>query len=399
MINMKRLRILIGGFIGVMPVGGVTWDYVQYALGFSLLGHDVYYVEDTRLYPIYQKPGSNWDDCSNCVSYLKKVMEHFGMKDRWIYRDEVSGKYFGMSETKLLEITQTADLFINISCSTFLRDEYLQIPAKVLIDTDPMFTQIQYLSQQIFTPGKPGLKEMVDAHDYHFTFGENVNGIDCRIPDCGIDWKTTRQPICLDYWKSKSRFYSSNSSFTTLMNWSAAKLLHYQSEDWGQKDIEFQKIFDIPLYVKDATFSAVINKTGGTNQFFPKEEMEKSGWQILDPYQCSGDWKAYKDFINYSYGEFSVAKNTYVKGKTGWFSCRSACYLAMGKPVVTQDTGWSLFIPSGEGLFSFDDLSTAVSAVEKVINNYKVQSLFAKQIAGDYFESDKVLQTLLNQIN
>ena len=142
---MKKLHIIVGGFIGVMPVGGVTWDYIQYPLGFSLLGHNVYYIEDTRLYPIYQKPGSNWDDCSASVEHLQKVMDHFGLKEKWAYRDEASGKCFGMTKEKIKEICKTADVFINISCSTFLRDEYLQIPARVLIDTDPMFTQIQHL--------------------------------------------------------------------------------------------------------------------------------------------------------------------------------------------------------------------------------------------------------------
>ena len=251
---MKKLRIIVGGFIGVMPVGGVTWDYVQYPLGFSLLGHDVYYIEDTRLYPIYQKPGSNWDDCSASVEHLQKVMDHFRLKEKWAYRDEASGKCFGMTEQKIKETCKTADMFINISCSTFLRDEYLQIPARVLIDTDPMFTQIQYLSQQMFTPGEPGLRQMVDAHNYHFTFGENVNSSDCRMPHCGLQWRPTRQPVCLDYWKPKNGFDLNHSSFTTLMNWSAAKVLHYQNEEWGQKDIEFKKFYTIPTIVKTLHF-------------------------------------------------------------------------------------------------------------------------------------------------
>lgn len=180
------------------------------------------------------------------------------------------------------------------------------------------------------------------------------------------------------------------------MNWSAAKVLQYENEEWGQKDIEFQKFFKIPTFVKNATFSAVINKTGGTDQIFSKEKIEKAGWQILDPYICAGDWSAYQEFIDQSYGEFSVAKNTYVKGRTGWFSCRSACYLAPGKPVVTQDTGWSKNIPSGKGVFAFDDVESATKALEEVVADYSRQSLFAKQIANNYFDSSKVLHQLLS---
>ena len=119
---------------------------------------------------------------------------------------------------------------------------------------------------------------------------------------------------------------------------------------------------------------------------------------ILDPYTSAGNWTSYQEFIEHSLGEFSVAKNTYVKGKTGWFSCRSACYLAMGKPVVTQDTGWSKIITSGKGLFAFDDLETATTALEEVIADYVQQSLFAKQIAKEYFDSNKVLNQLLYQL-
>lgn len=395
---MEKLRIIVGGFIGILPIGGVTWDYVQYPLGFSLLGHDVYYIEDTRLYPVYQKLASKWDDCSAGVAHLQAVMEHFGMRERWAYRDEASGKCFGISEKRLKEICKTADVFINLSCSTFLRDEYLAIPVRVLIDSDPMFTQIQCESQEMFTPGKPGLREAVNAHNHHFTFGENVTGEDCRMPNCNIDWKPTRQPVCLDCWNSQDGFKVSRSSFTTLMNWSAAKPLHYQNEEWGQKDVEFEKFLTLPSLVQNTSFAVVVNKTGGTSQEFDKEKIEKAGWNVLDPEQVSGDWKSYQQFIGHSYGEFSVAKNTYVKGRTGWFSCRSACYLASGKPVVTQDTGWSRFLPSGGGLFAFDDLPGAIAAIEKVKSDYEKQCRFAKQTAADYFDSDKVLRSILNRI-
>ena len=148
---MPKQTIIVGGFIGLLPAGGVTWDYLQYPLGFSLLGHDVYYIEDTRLYPVYQRAGSDWNDASSCIEHLKQVMKHFGFEDRWAYRDEASGKCFGLSEKKIESICAAADVFVNVSCSTFLRDEYLSIPVRILIDSDPMFTQIQYQTKQLFT--------------------------------------------------------------------------------------------------------------------------------------------------------------------------------------------------------------------------------------------------------
>ena len=395
---MKKLRIIVGGFIGVMPAGGITWDYVQYPLGFALLGHDVYYIEDTRLYPIYQQPGSNWDDSSSCINHLRSVMEHFGFKERWAYRDEASGKSFGLSEEQIKEICKTADVFVNISCSTFLRDEYAAIPARVLIDSDPMFTQIQYSTQQSFTPGTPGLKQLIDAHNYHFTFGENIYKPGCQIPTCGINWIPTRQPICLEYWKPTA-LVNAAPSFTTLMNWTAGKVLHHNNETWGQKDIEFQKIAALPKMIPEVSLAAIVNKTGNVNSSFPRTKLEEAGWHILDAEKHAGGWDDYQQFINQSYGEFSVAKHTYVKAATGWFSCRSACYLAAGKPVITQDTGWSENLPAGKGLFAFNNMDSALDAFSRVINDYQTQCTAARKIAEDYFDSGIVLKQLLSNLS
>jgi hypothetical protein len=324
-------------------------------------------------------------------------MEGFGFKDRWAYRDEASGQSFGLSEVRIREVCSTADVFVNLSCSTFLREEYAAIPARVLVDSDPMFTQIQYMTQEIFTPGSSSLKQLVDSHNYHFSFGENINGADCMVPRCGIEWKPTRQPVCLPYWKETSHS-SLPPSFTTLMNWTAAKLLRYREEDWGQKDIEFLKIIDIPALLPEALFSVVVNKTGNLESTFPGPAVEKAGWQVLDPDQCAGNWNDYQQFIAGSYGEFSVAKHTYVKARTGWFSCRSACYLAAAKPVITQDTGWSGFIPAGRGLFAFNDLPSAVEAIQSVVKDYPKHSRLARETAAGYFDSQKVLSHLLSRL-
>ena len=392
---MKKLRIIVGGFLGILPAGGVTWDYIQYPLGLLLMGHDVFYIEDTRLYPIYQKAGSQWDDCTECVTHLSTVMNHFGMAERWAYRDEASGKTYGLAENRILEICKTADIFINISCSTVMREEYAEIPARVLIDSDPMFTQIQYITEQSFTEGVSKLKELVNAHNFHFTFGENMGAADCLIPDCGINWQPTRQPICLKYWDKTPTLATEKPIFTTLMNWTAGKNLMYQNEEWGQKDVEFPKIIAIPSLFRDSHFSIVINQTGGKQNNFPETAIKKHGWHIESPEKAAGNWADYQRFINHSFAELSVAKNTYVKARTGWFSCRSACYLAAGRPVITQDTGWSKYIPSGKGLFAFSNQEEAIEAVKQVISEPKVHIKAAKATAKEYFDSEKVLNKML----
>ncbi len=194
---MNRLRIIVGGFLGLLPAGGVAWDYLQYPVGLAALGHDVHYVEDTRLWPVYQTSGNSLPDCSANLAHLAEVMEAFGLRERWAYRDEVSGQWFGLEEAAVRELCRTTDLLINLSCSTFLREEYRAIPVRALVDTDPMFTQIQYATQTSFTAGQPGMRELVEGHTHLFTYGENIGAIDCRIPTAGYSWRPTRQPICL----------------------------------------------------------------------------------------------------------------------------------------------------------------------------------------------------------
>jgi hypothetical protein len=395
---MKKLRIIVGGYLGLLPAGGVTWDYVQYPVGFAELGHDVFYIEDTRLYPMYQKAGSNWDDCSSSVEHLAKTMDYFGLKDRWAYRDEASGKCFGLSEKKIIEIAKTADVFVNISCSTVMREEYARIPARILIDSDPMFTQIQILSEQKFTPGEANLNKAVEAHNFLFTFGENIGAEDCRIPTCELNWRPTRQPICLDYWKPT--LPNPKAALTTLMNWTAAKNLEFEGETWGQKDVEFLKYLDLPSKVPKVSIAVGVGQTGGTGKdSFPLEKVKKAGWQFLNPDECAENWLDYQAFIENSLGEFSVAKETYIKARTGWFSCRSACYLAAGRPVITQETGWSKFIPTGNGLFAFSDEAEAIEAIREVAQSTEKHSSYARQIAEEYFDSRKVLSGMLEQIS
>jgi hypothetical protein len=395
---MKKLRIIVGGLLGLLPAGGVTWDYVQYPVGFAELGHDVFYFEDTRLYPIYQKMGSNWDDCSSNVEHLARTMDYFGLSDRWVYRDEASGKCFGLSEKEVFEIARTADVFVNISCSTVMREEYAKIPVRILIDSDPMFTQIQILSEQKFTPGEANLKKAVEAHNFLFTFGENIGAEDCRIPTGGLHWRPTRQPICLDYWKPS--LPGPKSSLTTLMNWTAAKNLEFEGQSWGQKDVEFLKYLDLPEKVPEVSLAVGVGQTGGTGRDdFPMERVKKAGWQVLNPDECADNWIDYQKFIADSKSEFSVAKETYIKARTGWFSCRSACYLASGRPVITQETGWSKYIPTGNGLFAFSNEAEAIEAIQEVNRNTEKHSVLARQIAEEYFDSQKVLSSILEQVS
>jgi hypothetical protein len=391
----KKIRVIVGGFLGLLPAGGVTWDYLQYPLGFSELGCDAYYLEDTRLWPVYQTKGADVSDCSATVSHLSAVMDAFGMSNRWAYRDEASGECFGMSAARVRELCHTADVIVNVSCSTVMRDEYLRIPIRILIDSDPMFTQIQHQTQTGFTCGQSGLRELMDAHTHHFTFGENVGQPDCAMPSCGIDWLPTRQPICLQYWPVQADNDRGGLGFTTVMNWSAAPDLQFDGQLWGQKNVEFMKVISLPRRVPDMSLAIAVGQT--TGEAFPADEARENGWTILDPHTVAGDWRSYQQLINRSTGEFSVAKQTYVQSNSGWFSCRSACYLAAGKPVVTQDTGWTTHLPHHCGLLGFSNTEQAAEALRSVVADPGGHARAARRVAEEFFDSKRVLSELLKR--
>ncbi len=392
---MKKLRIIVGGYIGLYPTGGATIDYIQYPLGLHLLGHDVYYIEDTMQYPLFQKKGVPWDNATGCVEYLRSTMAYFGMADKWAYRDVAGGECFGMSLSKVKEICRTADLFINISCSTVMRDEYFNIPQRILIDSDPMFTQVTYNNE--LSGDLTSLKKMIDTHNYLFSFGENIGKADSRIPTFGLKWMNTRQPVCMNLWNNS---YGDNAlNFTSVMNWSGREKMIFENEEWGQKDIEFEKYVSLPQRIPEVKFEVVINPPIHPVTTFDLENIKKNKWAVLHPKDTVADHHDYTRFIQNSFAEFSIAKETYVKSNSGWFSGRSACYLAAGKPVVAQDTCWSGYIPAGNGLFAFTDMDSAEAAVRAVAGNGRKHAEAAKEIAKSYFDSAVVLTDMLNKLN
>ncbi|HVG46298.1 MAG TPA: hypothetical protein VM890_16260 [Longimicrobium sp.] len=389
-----RLRIVVGGYLGLAPAGGLAWDYLHYPLGFAALGHDVWYVEDTGLWPVYQ--AGDAADCSASVAFLAAAMEGVGMGGRWAYRDEVTGRCFGLTEGRMREVCRTADVLVNLSCASVLRDEHAPVPVRILLDTDPMFTQIQYAEAgEGFTPGGSGIRALVAGHTHHFTFGESVGADDCRIPACGVDWKPTRQPIHLPLWPAVEPPRTADAAFTTLMNWTAGRPLRHAGETWGQKDVEFLRLMELPRRVPRLPLAVAVGQTGGAGEAFPRTIAECHGWRILDPAVCAPDPDRYRAFIQGSLGEVSVAKETYVKARTGWFSGRSASYLASGRPVVTQDTGWSRHLPAGEGLFAFGTVDEAAAGLEAVAADPARHARAARRIAEEHFDAGGVLRRLL----
>jgi hypothetical protein len=388
---MDPLRIVVSGFIALLPAGGVAWDYIQYPLCLASLGHDVYYIEDTGLWPVYQL--SQGDPGRVNAAYVASLMGAFGLTERWAFRDEARGVWYGKKAPEVTAILESADVFINLSCANVLRETYLRIPVRILVDTDPMFTQIQLEQHSGLTKGAGGLADDFVRYTHYFTFGENMSGPGCLVPGCGVEWHPTRQPVALDWWADAG---SAPPDFvaSTVMNWSATGEVRHDGRDWGQKSREWSLISDLPASLPHCRFKVAVGQTAGDP--FPVARARESGWTVLDANAAVPDWSSSRAFVSGSSAELSIAKHAYVAARTGWFSCRSACYLAAGRPVVLQDTGWSGHIGAGEGVLAFSTAEEARDAMEQVASDWARHARAARAVAAEYFDGGTVLRTLLS---
>ncbi|MFH1067692.1 MAG: glycosyltransferase family 1 protein [bacterium] len=381
------MRIVATGLVGQYPFGGVVWDYLQYLLGFRALGHDVYYLEDSGSWPYDPINKTISADCSYNVRFLGQIMEEFGLGDKWIYRNAADNKFHGAGEKLARELLKDGDLLLNVSTASWLRDYDMGIKHQMFIDGDPMFTQIGLLDAK-----QSDYAARLRAHDSHFTFGLKVGDADCKAPDTGIRWKKTVQPIALEYWPFEKD--ESNGHFTTVMNWASYKPTEWQGAIYGQKDLEFQKFMDLPQHTPQSFLVAMGQGVGSKR---PTELLKQKGWQIVEPDEEIPDHRTYREFLRKSKAEWSVAKHGYVAGNTGWFSCRSACYLALGRPVLVQDTGWTEKLPHGEGLLAFRTMDDCVSGIESINRDYEKHRRAARAFAEKYLDAKIVCHDLLVQ--
>jgi len=384
------MRIVVTGLIGQYAFGGVTWDYIQYVLGFRALGHDVWYLEDSATWaydPVKMEPSA---DCSHNVAYLGRIMEEFGMADRWIYRNEPDGRYYGITDEATVDrLLAESDILANVSGACWLRPATAKVKTKLFLDGDPMFTHIK------LSRGSKDYIDRVAAHEKHYTFGLNVGKPGCLAPTSGYQWRPTVQPIALEWWDRElvpAADCPSRGTWTTVMNWASYKPEEFEGHTYGQKDVEFLRFAELP---SRTTEPFVLAMGQGPGKSRPTAYLESQGWKIIEPDERIPDYKSYHDFLSNSKAEWSIAKNGYVVSNSGWFSCRSACYLAAGKPVVVQDTGWSEHLPSGNGALAFRTMEEAVAAIENIASDYEHHCQAARAYAREHFEAAKVCAELL----
>jgi hypothetical protein len=391
----QKLRIIVGGLVGQYPLGGVAWDYFHYALGLEQLGHDVYYHEDTWVWPfdpILRYPTDKPD-------YTLKFLQDFfathspGLKDKWHYV-LLHGKHFGMSAEAFAEVARTADIFLNVSGACMIPDELGPDCVKVFMDTDPGYNQIMLCEKHAWSQNVERWCASVAAHDRHLTYAENIYGADCLIPRMQFDWRPTRCVVTLPQWESvRHAPIPLGAPLTTIMTWDwfRGKLTHGGAEYFA-KSAEFEKFADLPKRTK-VPLSVAVNGVKA-----PMDKLAAWGWPVEDATQITLTPEGYQNFIGRSAGEWSVAKNVYVAMRTGWFSCRTACYLASARPAVVQETGWSRFIPAGSGVLAFSTMEEAVAGVEAVTAEPEKHRRAAYDIAREYLAPDRVLPAMIESI-
>jgi len=387
---MKRKRIVVMGFMGSMPIAGVIWQHVHYLVGLRRLGHDVYYIEDSARLPYNPETFEINNQFDYASQVLARLAREFRFKNRWAF----CARYLrgrptaGLSLKKVRQLYCEADAILNICGAQELNEDLLACERLLYIESDPSVEQIKI---------DRGVRSTIDylrRHQALFSFGENVGTKSFSVPTHGFRWHPTRQPIVTDFWKT-TRAPPRAAVFTSIANWSTSgvKDITWRGEKYlWSKSREFLRFAAAPKKAGEIFELATNIRDAKTRARFLG-----NGWRLYSPLQLSVDYWLYRHYIRRSKGEFTVAKDQYVRLNTGWFSDRSGCYLAAGRPVITQETGFTKNYGGDVGLLTFKSLGEIVDAVKMINADYKRHARAARAIAREIFEAEKVLTSLLDR--
>ncbi|MGY1643923.1 glycosyltransferase family 2 protein [Geodermatophilus sp. SYSU D00703] len=382
----KPEKIVLLGMITKMPVAGVVWQTLHYLLGFERLGYEAHYVEAHARTPSMLMRHEEDDSSARAADFLGTLMRRFGLADRWAFHAlHADGRCYGMSEPELRRLYRSAAFLVNLHGGTQPLAEHAETGRLVYLETDPVLLQVE------LHDGVPETVDFLSAHQAFFTFGENIGNPDCGLPVSNrFVFRPTRQPVVLDLWAERGT--RSRPVFTTVGNWRQEwrpVRLRGETYTWS-KHQEFLKVLDLPR-ATGQRFELALSSWSDAD----RAVLEEHGWSVRAGLDVSTDMDVYRDYIGSSLGEFTVAKDQNVRLRSGWFSDRSATYLAAGRPVITQETGFSKVLPTGEGLLPFTTRDDAVAAVTDVVGDYDRHSRAAVEVARECFDSDVVLGRLL----
>ncbi len=378
-----RERLLLLHIVGQYPMAGVAWQAVHYLLGFRQLGWDVWYVEDSGASPYDPDVASRTGDVRYAVRYVGDIMRRFGFADRWAYLDMLKNETHGIGRPALDDLYRSATAIVNLCGATAPRAEHRQGARLVYVETDPVYEQMN-----VALGDQPSLG-FLRSHDVLFTYGENIGAPDCPVPTDGFTWHHTRPPVVMECWAGDAD--PAARAFTTVASFAnKGKDITYGgvTYQWSKHE-NFLRFLDLRLRTPQPFVMAMKPDAA------VEARVRAAGWSLVDPEATSRDLDPYRRFIQESRGEFTVAKDIYVRPRSGWFSDRSVCYLAAGRPVVTQDSGFGKFVPTGEGLFAFTTMDEAVDAFARVNADYARHSRAAHRVAAESFGAEPVLRRLL----
>jgi hypothetical protein len=381
-----RLRIVVLGMMGRLPFGGHSWVFVNWLRGFQRLGHDVWYAEDDSTWPYDPEQNTVTDDCAYAVRHVAESMERIGLAGRWAFRlADRRGACWGLSERRLDDLYRSCDLLVNLEGGTRLREEHLRAPLRLYVETDPVPVELELAAGRLADP--------FAGHQLVATYGENFGAPDCRVPLGGLRFLKTRQAIDLELWPMC--FQETARYFTTIGNYRQEGTdaeLDGETYYWS-KHVEWEKFIGLPHLTAQPFQLAMMPDEPD------RSRLRAHGWRLTDPFRMSLDvFGTYPDFIHASRAEFTVAKDMNVRLRSGWFSERDACYLASGKPVVAQDTGFGNLYPTGQGLFAFTTREGALDAIEAVNADYARHCRAARALAQEHFEAAAVAGRLLRDV-
>jgi hypothetical protein len=370
------LTVIVSGTIAATPwQGGATWAVLQYLLGLRALGCAVYFVEQL------DGEGTQEDGARYCA----EVMKRFGLADRWALLSAAGAPPTGMSRDRLREAAQEADLLLNHSGKLTDPDVLDRVPVRAYIDLDPVFVQLWQAAE--------GVDMGFDAHTHFVSVADAIGAPGSPIPACGRDWLTTLPPVVLDEWPVADGIERRRA--TTVGHWRSYGSIMHEGVHYGQKAHSLRILIDLPRRAPDRLELALAIHPDETRDL---DALRENGWDLLDPADVAATPDDYWGFVQGSWAEFGLAKLGYVVAGSGWFSDRSACYLASGRPVLAQDTGFGRRLPTGAGLLPFSTTDDVIAGLDELEADYERHRTAARQIAEEHLAADRVLGSLLERL-
>lgn len=380
---------IVSGALANKPFnGGEAWVRLSWALGLRRLGFDVYFVEELESGACVDDSGApaGFADSAN-RAYFETVVQDFSFEGKAALLCDGGREAAGLNLEELVAVATEADILFNISGHLKIASVLSGPRARVYVDLDPGFTQAWHADES--------LSFRLEEHDLYVTVGLNVGTPEWPIPDCGINWITTLPPVVLDEWPQQTA-PSDPPRFTTVARWrSPYGGLRIGDREMGLKHHQMRRMIELPERVDCASFEIALDIH--PDDFKDLEALRSHGWAVVDPRRVAATPQAFRNYVSGSVAEFSVAQGVYVETGSGWFSDRTAAYLACGRPALVQDTGLDKSLAVGNGLLVFTTLPQATSSAQEITSNYAAQAAAARVFAEKHLDSDRVLGRLLER--